>query len=113
MGSGRPIKLRTQFYLSRSRSVGIAAELLYAGGGPGQVAGVLQLSQTPPVPLPCGPLIHELKSLMALLPNEFPDPVRDSLRTEHERSVPAWELNGSPVQNTSQCDSAPIREGRG
>ena len=52
------------------------------------------------------------ESSTGFLPNEIPDPVRNSLRTEHVRSVSAWELNGRPVQDTSQRDSAPIRKGR-
>ena len=51
------------------------------------------------------------ESSTGFLPNEIPDPVRNSLRTEHVRSVSAWELNGRPVQDTSQRDSAPIRKG--
>ena len=46
-------------------------------------------------------------------PNQFPDPVRNSLGTEHVRSVSAWELNRRPVEDTSQRDRAPIRKGRG
>ena len=52
-------------------------------------------------------------SSTGFLPNEIPDPVRNSLRTEHVRSVSARELNGRPLQDTSQSDSAPIRKGRG
>ena len=59
------------------------------------------------------PRFRRIESSTGFLPNEIPDPVCNSLRTEHVRSVPAWELNGRLAQNTSQRDRAPIGKGRG
>ena len=42
--------------------------------------------------LPC-----ETETSTGFLANEFPDSLRDSLRTEDVRSVTAWELNRRPV----------------